>query len=62
MAGCTASPPPPPHGPKGPPGKNLLASQVHNKRGGQIKRVGFKDFEKLLNGEVKISGTGGNKI
>ena len=32
-------------------------SQVHNKWGGQIKRGGgFKDFEKLLNGEVKMKG------
>ena len=29
--------------------------------GGQNKRGGFKDFEKLLNGGVKISG-GGDKI
>ena len=37
-------------------------SQVHNKWGGQNKRGGFKDFEKLLNGGVKISGGGGDKI
>ena len=32
--------------------------------GGQTKQGGFKDFEKLLNGEVKINGGGGcgNKI
>ena len=33
-------------------------SQVHNKRGGQNKRGGFKDFEKLINGGVKISAGG----
>ena len=26
--------------------------------GGQTKQGGFKDFEKLLNGEVKINGGG----
>ena len=28
----------------------LIYSQVHNKRGGQNKRGGFKDIEKLING------------
>ena len=31
-------------------------SQVHNEQGGQNKRGGFKDFEKLIDGGVKISG------
>ena len=38
-------------------------SQVQNKRGGgQNKRGGFKDFEKLINGGVKISGGWGQNI
>ena len=39
-----------------------MYSQVHNKRGGQNKRGGFKDFEKLINGGVKISGGVGQNI
>ena len=40
----------------------LAYSQIHNKRGGvKINGGGFKDFEKLLNGWVKISG-GWDKI
>ena len=37
-----------------------MFSQVHNKWGGQNKwGGGFKDFEKLINEGVKISGGGG---
>ena len=31
----------------------IVYSQVHNKQGGQIKRGGFSDFGKLLNGGSK---------
>ena len=41
----------------------LYYSRVHNKRGGgQNKRGSFKDFEKLINGGVKISGGWGQNL
>ena len=33
----------------------IVCSKVHNKRGVKINGGGFKDFEKLINGGVKIS-------
>ena len=39
----------------------IVYSKVHNKRGVKINGGNFKDFEKLINGGVKISG-GWDKI
>ena len=35
---------------------------IINGGGGQNERGGFKDFEKLINGGVKISGGGGQDV